>query len=283
MARRCEESKLMLCLVDDSPSPEIAESFRSLGSHVFKQSHPGMGSSRRQAYFFALEMLKSLSEESAAKERVRENRCILWLEPEKDDLILYVEKICTPILNGVAEVVVPFRTDHSWLSYPDHQRNSEGEGLRAFAELTGRDDLDVYFGPVACSEQAAISYVLTPDPRAEGIADTYVPQYIATRALADGLTGSVVPVPVDFLYPLEQKREEESNLLEAMLQKRADQLQTVSNAHARIMKLHQAKYRKEKKVTHVTDEQILSTEFLRFSFIVALFCGYVYIYKNKKS
>jgi len=43
MATQCNENNVPLCIVDDSPSPSIKDSFRSLGAYVYKQTNKGMG------------------------------------------------------------------------------------------------------------------------------------------------------------------------------------------------------------------------------------------------
>ena len=134
----------------------------------------------------------------------------------------------SPLLNGAADVVVPSRTDRSWKSYPSFQQESESAGNKRVGEFSGRIDLDVFFGPVAASIKAA-NLIIESDPKILGFEDTYVPQYLSSWAQSKML--KVISVPVDFIYPPDQKVEEEKRLLQEMKLKRQNQLEKVVQAH----------------------------------------------------
>lgn len=224
MAKTAQEAGYTLVVVDDSPNPSIREKLKAFGAKVFPQLHRGMGPPRREVYFHATEVLKSLGSS--------EKRIIIWLEPEKGNLIRFIPDIVKPILNREVDVVVPQRTERSWESYPSFQHKSESQGNQSVATLSGRDDLDVFFGPVASTTDAA-NLVIKSDPKSQEIEDKYVPQYLAAMALQKGLT--VGSVKVDFIYSPEQKNEEETTQHAAMIEKRKEQLARVVHAHQVIL------------------------------------------------
>jgi hypothetical protein len=220
-ATKAQEAGYYLIVVDGSPDPIVASELRSRGVKVFPQLHQGMGSSRRQVYFHALEVLKLLGS--------KERRAIVWLEPEKEDLIQYICSIVDPILNGSADVVIPQRTNTSWDSYPVFQKEMEQQGNAEVAQMTGKPDLDLFFGPVASTTDAA-QLVIQCDPKKEGFTDTYIPQLLGSMTLKSGFR--VISHPVNFIYPSDQKLEEEVQKTGEMIRKRKDQLDTVREAHS---------------------------------------------------
>jgi hypothetical protein len=130
-----------------------------------------MGASRRQAFFEASEIMKSL--------RSNKEKVIVWLEPEKIDLIRQIPQIVRPILLREADVVIPSRLPISLNSYPTFQIESEQKGNKLFADTAGVE-LDVYFGPVAASLEASYLIIMF-DPYEAGVVDTYIPQVVHVK------------------------------------------------------------------------------------------------------
>jgi hypothetical protein len=64
-------------------------------------------------------------------------KVIVWLEPEKSDLIRFIPDIVKPILKDVADIVVPKRSDKSWQTYPSYLRDLEADAHKMFCELSG--------------------------------------------------------------------------------------------------------------------------------------------------
>ena len=191
----------------------MAEALNAIGASVHAQTEKGMGGSRRQVF-------------SLGYQRSREAgyKGVLWLEPEKDDLIRFVPRIIEPILRDEADISIPFRTKISWRSYPVFQVQSEKKGNEAIAQLTKRTGFEHFFGPVAYSA-AATRYVIAMKPIEIGdglIIDSYIPQYAPILAFRDGAVGS--SVPIDFMYNPEQKYEEEVLIQDVMMMKRERQL-----------------------------------------------------------
>ncbi len=225
MIRKAKQCGYKVIIVDASQNLPISEKMKEAGAYVFFQNTTTMGASRREAFFHAAEELKS-KEGLAVK-------IIVWIEPEKIDMIRHIEQVVAPILRKDADVVIPQRTAASWKSYPQFQQDSEQMGNAVFAQHSGRE-LDVFFGPVACNLKAA-KKVITFDPMEyNGVADTYVPQYLAALAIQEGDL-CVDSVFVDFQYPPAQKEQEEKVLTAEFQARRKQQLATVSAAHERIL------------------------------------------------
>lgn len=62
---------------------------------------------------------------------------ILITEMEKDGLLPYLERLCQPILDGSADLVIPERTEVSWTSYPK-EFAIERFALDQIRQFTGR-------------------------------------------------------------------------------------------------------------------------------------------------
>lgn len=220
-------------IVDASPIFHIAETLRGLGATVFPQLHKGMGPGRREAFFHAHEV--------AMKESID---FIMWTEPEKVDIIRWVEKMIDGLEN--AEIVIPTRSEKAWQSWPSFQKQSEGAANSVYNEVFGTTGFDPMFGPVifdrSLCQEFAFCYC---DPEIFGrdatgaslVPDTYIQHYAPVLASLDRVR--VCSVEVDMIYPPEQKVEEEGAANEAMLEKRKMQLGTLTTAYraiARVLK-----------------------------------------------
>ncbi|MEY2664696.1 MAG: hypothetical protein RIT04_504 [Candidatus Parcubacteria bacterium] len=213
-----------IIVLDDSPDElNIPNDFKCLGAIVYKQTEKGFGNSRREIFLLS----KKECDENGYK-------AVVWLEPEKDDIVRLIPQIVEPIIKGQADISIPFRTETSWRSYPAFQIQSEQAGNKELAELIHRSDLDCYFGPIAYSKDA-IKYVTTMKPIDIGegkIVDNYIPQYAPSLALRYG--ARIVSVPVDFIYNTKQKNEEDVVMKDEFVEKRKRQLSEVSAAHKKL-------------------------------------------------
>ena len=215
-----------MVVVDASPSEVRAEfEKRTVGSnvHIYQEQVRGMGPSRRQATFLASELAIVIGA-----------KVLMWLEAEKADMIRFVPELVDVFFSPVDvcqyDVVVPYRTGTSWASYPSFQMDEELKQNQKSIEYTGVD-LDVSFGPMLAKVEVARRMILVETARFKewGIADTYIWQWFVTLAFRLGyLIGSV---PVDFIYPPEQKAEEDRPDNDEMREKRAKQLETALKAH----------------------------------------------------
>ena len=191
-------------VVDGSPDDGISQSFRKVGAMVFKQQARGMGPSRRELFTHA------------GKPEIYDAGLpdvFVWLEPEREDLVRWLPMIAKPIQDGEADIVIPERTETSWASYPAFQIESEQTVNQVYAAVTGRRD-DMTFGPLAFPF-ALSSLFGDCNPERYGGYDTYIQQIAAMEAMARGCR--VWSVPVDFIYPPEQKQEEEITKRDDML------------------------------------------------------------------
>lgn len=212
-------------VVDGSPEEMTTGKIQELGITVHRELVRGMGSARRFAFFSAREF--------AREQNVNNKNIYVWLEPEKYDFIRSVSQIIQPIIDNVADIVIPKRSQSSWETYPEFQVISEREINRVYHEITGLSEFDSSFGPVACNE-GVLPYFINTDGRNFGIADTYVNVYAPFIAHLRGLRLS--SVIVDFIYPPEQKKEEEEIMREVMVEKRSAQFKMATEAFRIISK-----------------------------------------------
>ena len=204
-------------IVDGSPITEPAERLRALGAEVFPQLHKGMGPSRREAFFHAVEV--------AWREKTP---FILWTEPEKDDLIRWIEEIFRSIALGVADIVIPARTKESWETWPTFQVESEKEANAVYNKAMGLSGFDPMFGPVAFHANWATCFVFA---RGNGglVEDTYIQHYAPIVARRSG--AKLQAKFIDIVYPPEQRAEEEDTQNEAIRAKRQKQLSSLTTAY----------------------------------------------------
>lgn len=206
--------------VDGSTEPAVREKLIASGAVVFPQFVPGMGPGRRQMFFHAMEHCRAQGYDDAI---------IVWLEPEKVDVVRSVELFVSPLLKG-ADVVILKRSRSSLeATYPAFQVESETLANEVYNEAIGREGYDPMSGPVAFRLSMA-EYFVCNNPKEFGLEDTYVCHYAALLAMADG--HNVVSSPeIDFHYPSEQREEEEKALTDVIREKRKWQLDTLSHAY----------------------------------------------------
>lgn len=233
MMMKAKAAGYPVVVVDGSPVIFTRDRFQSVGAFVYSQSLVGMGASRRQAFFMANEKAKELG-----------ISIVLWLEPEKVGIVDLVDQIIEPIANANADIVLPFRSEKSWATYPAAQRQSE-EKINAFYNEKVADDMlmgsgdsqfDPAFGPIAFHRTLA-RYFIECDGRnmTPPIADNYITQYAPLLAVLEE-NARVATVEVDFEYPPEQKVEEETQLAEEMVIKRRRQLDEITRGYMAVMK-----------------------------------------------
>lgn len=214
---------LTVVVVDNSPDRTIVEEFKNLGAIVFRQQTKGMGTSRCEAVSYALRTFP-------------EKRVIVWIEPEKADMIKFIIDLAMPILSGNADIVHAGRTEKSWLTYPEFQRQTEILVNKEWAEMMGHPSCsDLMFGPVAFARNLAISFMLFQHLKDFGVNyDNCVQLYVS--ALAKLYGARFAYVKVDFIYPSSQREEEETTLSGEMGKKRLWQSRVVLNGIKKIIK-----------------------------------------------
>ena len=139
---------------------------------------------------------------------------IVITEMEKEGLLPYLEAICTPIHRGRADLVIPERTEASWASYPK-EFEIERFALAQIEQFTGRY-LDTMLGAFVIRRSEAYRFLACQE---EMWAWLHVPRFQMIREKPERVVG----LPIDFLYPPEQREAEEGN--PAFHLKRIGQLQ----------------------------------------------------------
>ena len=167
----------------------------------------GMGASRRLAVANALEVVL----------RYNQKPVVIWMEPEKLDLVRFFQYITKPVIEGAADLIVPKRSCMN--SYPLEQEYAESMGNLAVEYLIGKE-LDLWFGPRVFNEQSAQIFLDYQGEYGDKWDSIFIP---VLRAMAQGLR--VKSVSVDYQHPPEQTVEETGNL--DFLIKRLDQLQNL--------------------------------------------------------
>lgn len=191
-----EASRLgyQIIIVDGSPDTNFKEELRALGATVITQIGSGMGASRREAIHAGLLTQKPV---------------VVWLEPEKWPMVVELEKCITDVIEGRADVVIPFRK--TFTNYPDYQRRSEVQGNAEIAHITGRYDLDYFVGPRVMNRRAAI-IMATYDSNAAakvGIGDKWEILFVPIiEFFHNGM--KVTGVFVDYVHPSEQSVEDDA-------------------------------------------------------------------------
>jgi len=224
--RQAREMNYEIVVVDGSPDPLIAKEFSDLGAKVYPETLSGMGPSRRLAFFYACHLSMMLS-----------GRVVVWMEPEKVDFVRSIYQVALPLMESTGKLVsIAKRSEGSWETYPSFQVETEKEANRAYEEITGRNGYDNMFGPlVFVSNPPALEWLFF-NPAWLGIEDTYIQHYVPLILPSYYSTY----VEVDFVYPEEQRREEERAENESIRQKRLWQKASLIEAYRRLM---------EKKIT----------------------------------
>jgi len=210
--RLAGEAGLPIMVVDGAPGLSFSTELRQQGAEVYPQTLAGMGSARRLAFFYALNYLLC--------RRKLPDGIVIWLEPEKTDLIRFVPRIIKPIIDNKADVVIPSRSPKSWASYPVFQQTSEQDANRVYEQVTQRRGFDPMFGPVAFRATFLLTHFVHPFSP-----DTYIQHFIPMLVP----NNRVASVETDFIYPPEQKKSEDND--EKMTRKREEQNRVLKKAY----------------------------------------------------
>lgn len=219
---KAKEMDFRILIVDGSPNPQIKQVFQKFGAKVIHQQEPGMGESRRQLFQWAYSMTDP-------------GDVVFWTEPEKTDIIRFISEIVAPIFRGECSISIPVRSEKSWKTYPEFQQVSEAVANRVFREVTGLET-DIMFGPVSLG-RSILPEFFGCFPEKLGIADNYVQHVAAIAAWKNGHKILSPGVQVDFIYPPEQKSEEEGPLFHQMVTRRLWQLMQLVEADFKLAKL----------------------------------------------
>jgi len=207
-----------IVIVDASPERTVAERLASDGALVFAQLEKGMGAGRRQVWRHANVLIRPDTQGS------------LWTEPEKPDIVRFIPAMISRMKEKKAKVIIPTRSTASWETYPGFQRASEQIANRVYNNLFQPEQLlDPMHGPVLFTLDALPAFI-DFNPAAYGLPDTYVQHYVPPWYMRrEGW--KIAALEVDFVYPPQQKAEEETTQLGLMMEKRLDQLGKLVDAY----------------------------------------------------
>lgn len=203
----------------DGSSDEVSTRLVDAGANVFRQKGRGMLASRQEVFAHAAEYWMWRSEPP------NPNHLIGFWTEEKPDLVRSIPEIIKPIVDGNADISIPFRDESVWASYPWFQATTEQTANRIYWRETGLR-ADPMFGPVAFNLSLAGRFAEC-DPEIEfGVSGSYLQHAAVLKLHANG--ARVASPVVDFIYPPRQKAEEEGEKAEAMFRKRIAQLHELS-------------------------------------------------------
>ena len=208
-----------LVVVDGSPEDWFLRSIKNSGAIIYSETPGGgMGGSRREAIQYSHNLNTPV---------------VAWMEPEKLPYVKELIKTARPILDGVADLVVPDRrvilSGRPRLpSYPLSQENEELYGNNCWGELTGID-LDVWCGPRTWARSSSEHFLdyngkahfLKINGQEVPYGDKWDSIFIPViQAILDGK--KVQGVKINYTHPEEQTKLEEGNF--GVTLKRLDQL-----------------------------------------------------------
>lgn len=213
LVKKANEAGYTVIALDGSPDKSIKSELEKRGALVYTQTATGMAGSRRELFSYVRQLFDSWYIDPK-----NENIAIVWTEPEKVDIIRHVPEL----LRGGAPIVIMGRTEESWMSYPTFQVASERLANTVYQKLFNFSDADPMVGPVAFTYEF-IDLFTNCNPEKYGSKTGYIQHIVPLEAMASG--GKVVCVPVDFMYPPEQREEEETIVSSEMMTKRIRQAQ----------------------------------------------------------
>lgn len=202
-------------VVDGSPESWVQAVLQQCGAVVLRETGKGMGAARRQAIQAALD-----------------SQCIIWLEPEKAPLVPLLAPVVRKITVDGIDLVVPRRA--SLASYPQYQQYCELTGNHEVGNLTGRPELDLWFGPRVMNPRVAKLFTGYDGEYGDRWDSIFAP---VARAIAmdepqssqsAGKPIKVASVVVDYRHPPEQTAAESND--KTMDRKRDQQLAELVDA-----------------------------------------------------
>lgn len=191
-----------LVVVDGSPERWVQDAFEERHAIVLREAARGMGASRRQAL-------------QAALDDSDKGDVFVWIEPEKYPLVPLLGAGLAKVTADGIDMVLPRRDNLD--SYPQYQQFCELRGNWQVGNLTGRPDLDFWFGPRVMNRRATEYFTGYNGEYGDRWDSIFVP---VARALAAGLR--VESVVVDYVHPPQQTAAEAGD--ETMDRKRDQQL-----------------------------------------------------------
>lgn len=203
--RRSNQFGYDIYVVDGGSPDELLTQFDKEGAIVYLDEKLTMGQSRRKA----LELAKNSQKE-----------VIVWMEPEKDSFISEIHKTAKPIIDDIADLVVPNRGELT--TYPTAQQYAEPLGNLFWQQLT-EYKLDMWSGPRIMNPKASEYFISYDGKYGDRWESIFIP---VIDAIKNG--SRVLSIDVDYTHPRFQTQLEEHN--EQMTMKRLDQLYSLCKA-----------------------------------------------------
>ena len=185
--------KYPIIIVDGSPDSSVRKEFNKRGALVFPQIAQGMAGSRRELF-----------------------DCVR---------VVY----CKNFYRGKVDFVIIGRIEKSMKSHPEFQVKSETLANTVYRNFFSVPNAAPMVGPVAFSS-SVILYFSTCNRTKYGLRTGYIQHIAPLEATAH--EHKVVCIPVDFMYPKEQKEEEEKDI--SVVAKRLQQAQELIEAYLTI-------------------------------------------------
>lgn len=224
MVENAVEAGYHVVLIDDSANG-VWDILKEAGAVVYAAPEKGMGNAKRESV-------------QKAESYVRRNfpdleSIILLIEPEKESIVKWIPNIIAPITKGQADLVILRRNEESWKSFPWFQMESEKVCNLVYREVTGID-ADPMLGPVAFRSDLSKYFTSCQPLTHYGMPDNYIQHVAPMEALHDGYR--IEAVEIGFIYPLEQKTEEEGPKFAEMVKKRLWQQKQLIETYLKVGK-----------------------------------------------
>ena len=228
-AKRATAKGYTVVFVDGQSTHTFKKEILSVnGVHVIKRRAKKRSPNRRLGITFA--------------SKIPGIKAIVLTEAEKVSIIDSVEKIVSPILDNVADVVIPKREEQLFKqSYPDFQYYSETEGnhihneaLRAYGFLSPNDeDLDLFFGPRVFANKKSVLTLFMKRYTISTANISFPKEFFDTEEYSNAQFFPVVlalkkkmkikSAEINFTYPTTQKQNEEKGEIALFVEKRKAQ------------------------------------------------------------
>ncbi len=204
-ASEAKDLLIKVISVDGGSDLTFNRALKDQGVEVIVQRGSTMGAARREAIEHAVNSGFTT---------------IVYTELEKKGFIPDIPKLCQPIEEGQASIVIPHRKDLS--SYPEFQQHVESLGNEFWRELTGLK-LDLFFGPRIFSSRVAGYFLNYKGEYGDTWDSIFIP---ILRAFLNKET--ICSSPTSFNYPENQKVHEAGSFI--YLKKRITQLSQITKA-----------------------------------------------------
>ena len=224
-------------IVDGSPD-DVQSALRAEGAIILPENPTAMGG-KGKGFAYRYGIRAALERAPALFDAEGNDFVIAISEPEKVDFVRFLPSISGAILpsthsSTVPNIILPHRTEASFLTVPEEQRHSERFGnahlhnvQRELTPALTSSPIDYLFGPVVFHASLSSWWLSNTSP----VWDAQIAPYIAAAYAGKGRIASI---NVDYIHPREQTAEEEGKAVWSA--KRFMQLQLVIPALEKAMR-----------------------------------------------